>query len=121
MELKFKQAIHKNGIFNRWHQWGWDILFPGVFTAPENPHDPSSQYTNLKDKNGKELYFDSDIVKTELFHYYLLIAKRTDIGEPVFCDVSGECIISFIDYFRLHELNEFEIIGTIQENPELLK
>ena len=64
-----------------------------------------TDYTGLKDKNGKELYY-SDIIKC--------LYDRLD----------GEIELESFEHWR-HELclssEDFEIIGNIYENPELLK
>lgn len=75
------------------------------------------QYTNLKDKNNKEIY-EGDILKET--------CQRFPSTPPGY----DEEIWSFTDMYELwHQLdpvvgwahNEIEIIGNIYENPELLK
>lgn len=74
-----------------------------------------SQYTGLKDKNGKEGYFD-DLVKWGKSIYQII---WDDYGGAAWLDkVSGE---ETWKRFRIHLIREGEIIGNIYENPELLK
>ena len=72
-----------------------------------------TQYTGLKDKNGV-LIFEGDIVTTPYrdtngYIYY---------SAPTFGlkDKTGVCVD-----FTWEDFNEFEVIGNIYENPELLK
>lgn len=76
------------------------------------------QYTGLKDKNGKEIY-EGDIFSYD-FH-------DDSYGEIVFCDGAfmkewvtseGEYLTTYIEKI---DLEMFEIIGNIHENPELLE
>jgi hypothetical protein len=139
MELKFKQAVHKNRKFYYWHEWGWNILFPGVFTSPENSSDPSYQYTGVNDKNGRKLYLHSDIVKLDFYEGtrfevvenidIFSVAKYDrnrglfyfDIFKPILHPDDSDRYIEFYYFILEKRPNSFEIIGTIQENPELME
>ena len=84
--------------------------------------DSPQQFTGLKDINGVEIY-DGDVVVDSEF-----ITKR---GYPVehgkfdaqvqgsVCEVI--CIGFHVDGSPLNPTGEYEVIGNIYENPELLK
>ena len=81
------------------------------------------QYTGLKDKNGKEIY-ENDILK-------VTDPYREDISQHIVKWDNGDssfiinCPLGDGDYSSLgqflYEDYEFEIIGNICENPELLE
>jgi uncharacterized phage protein (TIGR01671 family) len=70
------------------------------------------QFTGLTDKNGKEI-FEGDIVQCNLVNYVV----RYDWLFPKF--VLGINNKSCRDFWPSQE--EYEVIGNIYENPELLK
>lgn len=81
------------------------------------------QFTGLFDKNGNELYYNSDLVKLpDSKIIWLAVNDSYDI--PCFIDYSGNsfAVIQFSDYFLLPttDSNDFEIIGNIHDNHELL-
>lgn len=79
------------------------------------------QYTGLKDKNGKEIY-EGDILDYEELdvfgedHQYRGVVKWTD--DCFVCDNSDS--ITGLAWVVKQSI-EFEIIGNVHDNPELLK
>ena len=81
-----------------------------------HPDNELMQYTGLKDKNGVDIY-EGDLLGGQLFF----------IGEVLY--ENGACIFqdrigTYIDperHARRNDFENFEIIGNIYENPELLE
>jgi uncharacterized phage protein (TIGR01671 family) len=83
----------------------------------DNSHQ---QYTGLKDKNGKEIY-EGDIITCCLEWDAMYPELETIIGYVKY--VNAAFCLDQGDVFKiaLMELTEFEIIGNIHQNPELLE
>lgn len=115
-EIKYRQPLFINGIFYRFHYWGF--INEG-FTGPDaswSKEQNSQQYAGLTDRTGKEIY-EGDILITfigephaikSIFSYECYILhKRIWDKEPI-VDYKGNIL-------------DIEIIGNIYENTKLLK
>ncbi|MDO4929614.1 MAG: YopX family protein [Bacteroidales bacterium] len=83
--------------------------------------DPESigQFTGLHDINGKEIY-EGDIIKKVTYPFDSHYVVKWDAA---YCSVKFYDVSFFKFYLTPHdfETTEFEIVGNIHENPELLK
>jgi len=91
---------------------GTDILFPEKEAV-------LMQYTDLKDKNGVEIY-EGDIVDCERHGFTTSIEYY---GGAFRCRSEGVPLSLYIDecYADKDDNNQLEVIGNIYENPELLE
>lgn len=87
------------------------------------------QYTGLKDSNGREI-FEGDIVRFVIFDYlgsdieYKGVVKYRSGLYEIWKDVDSEFFDSDGPFILNHawlQDDEFEVIGNIYENPELLE
>ena len=74
------------------------------------------QYTNLKDKNGKEIY-EGDILKVKFDTETINLYVRYDMGEYRLIKY-GEWEDGLYDCMWFHEV---EVVGNIYENEDLIK
>ena len=112
-EIKFRQwdstkkrMYHNIGAIDK----GW--YGPAILKFDENP---LMQFTGLFDKNGNEIY-EGDVVTL----YFKDGLKQN--GTIVWNEKGAR--FEWQDkegYWGLSDRNEFEVIGNIYENPELLK
>lgn len=99
--------------------FGVDVAVAGLFINTVSPEVYLMQYTGLKDKSGKEAYFN-DLVKLPDSPEKIYLINKDDFGIPLFCNPKDctQDVISFEEYF-LHDgarkKNDFEIIGNIYQ------
>ena len=147
-EIKFRLPFfnHKGGRFSHFDYWGAidfrgkAILEHGSFSSPSQSSECSKgwheQYTGLKDKNGKEIY-EGDILKNLSIDYESDAQKAwEDSGfdgeQPApTLESIDVCTLEHFRYWLKNESfgyegedlqspDEWEIIGNIHENPELI-
>lgn len=145
-EIKFRQAIFKDGKFHHWHYWGYlpkDGYSSEDFVAPitigqqswNKTYEvkPSQQYTGLVDKTIITEIYEGDIGICTCHSKDCFPCKLKERDEIYWDnDVSAFCQ----KYHReptcrrmkrepyqwcyLYGLENWEVIGNIYENPELL-
>jgi len=112
---KIDKKMHKVSMLNPTSEYG-EKYSTVYFEEKTNSNDGHRnyaeielmQYAGLKDKNGKEIY-EGDIVKGTK-------------GQKGKSEVSYKnCIWQPFGYLEIYDGKEFEIIGNIYENPELLE
>ena len=108
-EIKFRVW---DNILNKWMYPVYDITNP----FPTNNGHDIMQYTGLKDKNGVECY-DKDIIK---YGKYTEIVSWSDNRGAWWPFNSGLAWHIEALYPMDRSKPEFEVIGNIHQNPELL-
>jgi len=132
-EIMFRGKAEYNGEwveggFYKYKDTAW-IIVPGdsYIGLKHYQVDPSTvcQYTGLKDKNGRKIW-ENDIVKITIFDYAtgkILACGNSKVEFKKGCFgvkwgfSKGFCM--FDDFAEKY--TEFEVIGNIFDNPELLE
>ena len=96
---------------------GISILANGyAYVIPETV----GQYTGLTDKNGKKI-FEGDIIDTPDRLIKVVWFTPNAQFDLNFIRYANDIIITNFKGIHMRDLKEYEIIGNIHDNPELLK
>ena len=127
--IKFKAWDIKNkgwiAGFNmvNYHDYYNKGLYPSVSRYDrtwENKEYILVQFSGLKDQNGQNIYFRSDVVEASIYDQY--DGSEHKISGVLFLD-HKRCKISMRGHedFKLQFADELVIIGNIQERPKLME
>lgn len=112
-DIKFRQFF--KGKFHYWGYVGSGFVMP--LSTAEAQGCKNGQYTDLKDKNGKEIY-EGDIVVTKGDDTPMIIGWKEHMAS--FC-IDKEGWLSSHYFGEAFDGDQCEIIGNLYENPGLLE
>jgi len=114
-EIKFRQAIFRDGVFNHWHYWGY-VGHRGTFVAP----------IEIEQESFKRTY---DVKDSQQFTGFrcgpVSLGSRIYEGDRVKNVMEGTAVfedgrfLGKTDKGSTFYLGESKYIGNVHENPEL--
>lgn len=137
-EIKFRQAIFKDGRFHHWHYWGFcgyrrEFVAPIISNLSESGYEikPSEQFTGPEDDNSRKIY-EGDIIrqvhiidlghkKVDETHLWIVKFGVTILGTGFYLKFTGSDAIKELNPKEFKDYKIVEVIGNIHENPELIE
>lgn len=114
-QIKFRAFLPERNKMVSADELAFDFCEPLVDQLRDNDLMKFMQFTGLKDANGVEVY-EGDVVKY-LTHTAHIFWSPQDFGFVHYNEViGGYAGLSFFTGYK-----DFEVIGNIHENPELLE
>lgn len=129
-EIKFRAWDKENNkwanmnldVWGEWQGAGMVQIYkegePDIFEHVSDDRYIWQQYTGLKDKNKKPI-FEGDIVKYDI-HGWGISQHQKGIGRIVYCGSQFRMNIGGNELDCWRSVEDFEVIGNVWENPELL-